>query len=82
MVTPLGYLIKFLQYTGKHLILEEYENIGLDFGASVVANLVQKLPMMQTSNYHIVMDNIFTSPALLRHLSSMGVAATGAVFEI
>ena len=34
---------------------------------------------MQTSNYHIVMDNYFTSTVLLRHLSAMGVAATGTV---
>ena len=57
----------------------EYENIGLDLGASVVANLVSKVPVMQTSNYHIVKDNYFTSPVLLRHLSAMGVAATGTV---
>ena len=60
-------------------ILQQYENIVLGLDASVVANLVRKLPVMQTSNYHIVMDNYFTSPALLRHLSAMGVAATGTV---
>ena len=31
---------------------------------------------MQTSNYHIFKDNYFTSPALLRYVSTMGVAAT------
>ena len=35
--------------------------------------------MMQASNYHIVMDNYFTSPAFLRNLSAMGVPATGTV---
>ena len=34
---------------------------------------------MQTSKYHTVKDNNFTSPALLRHLNTMGVAATGMV---
>ena len=34
---------------------------------------------MQVSNYHIVMDNYFTSPTLLRHFSAMGVAATRTV---
>ena len=34
---------------------------------------------MQTSNYHIGMDNYFANPALLRHLNTMGVAATGTV---
>ena len=49
----------------------EYENVGLGLGASVVANLVSKLPVMQTSNDQ--------SPALMRHLSAMGVVATGTV---
>ena len=35
--------------------------------------------MMQISNYHIVMENYFTSPTLLRHFSAMGVDATGTV---
>ena len=34
---------------------------------------------MQTSNYHIAMDNYFTGPALLRHLSAMGVPPAGTV---
>ena len=51
----------------------------MGLGAPVVANLVSKLPVMQTSNYRIVMDNYFTSPALLRHLSAMTVDATGTV---
>ena len=75
MGTPLGYCIQFRPYAGKDSILQEYENIGLGLGASAVANLVSKLPVMQTFSYHIVMDNYFTSPALLRHLSTMGVAA-------
>ena len=57
----------------------EYENIGLNLGASVVANLISKLLVIQFPNYHIVKDNYFTSPALLRHWVAMGVAATGTV---
>ena len=79
MTTPLGYCIQFRPYTGKDSILQEYENIGLFLVASVVAKLVRKLPVIQTSNCHIVMDNYFTSPALLRHISAMVVAATGMV---
>ena len=71
------YCILFRSYAGKDSTLQEYENIGLGLGTSVVANLVSKLPLMQSSNYHIVMDNYFTSPALLSHLSAMGVAAIG-----
>ena len=77
--TPLGYCIQFRPYPGKDSILQEYENIGLVLDASVVAKLVSKLPMIQTCNCHIVMDNYFASPALLRNLSTMGVAATGTV---
>ena len=77
--TPLGYCVQFRSHAGKDSILQKYENIGLGLGASVVANLVSKLPVMQTSNYHFVMDNYFISPALLRHLSAIGVAATGTV---
>ena len=72
MATALGCCIQFRQYTGKDSILQEYGNIGLGLGAPVVANL-GKLSVMQTSNYHIVMYNYFTSPALLRHLSAMGM---------
>ena len=79
MATPLGYCIQFCPYAGKDSILREYENTGLDVDASVVANLVSKLPVMKTSNYHIVMGNCFRSPALLRHLCAMGIAATGTV---
>ena len=79
VATPLGYCIQFCPYAGKDSILQEYENIGLGLGASVVANLVSKLPVLQTHTYHIVMENYFTSPALLRHLSAMGVAAAGTV---
>ena len=81
MATLLGYCIQFRPSAGKDSILQEYENIGLGLGASVVANLVSKLPAMRTSNSHIVMDNYFTSPVLLRHLSATGVAATGTLRE-
>ena len=64
IATPLGYCIQFRPYTGKDSILQEYENIVLDLGASVVANWVSKLPVTQTSSYQIV-------------LSVMGVDATG-----
>ena len=78
-VTLLRYCVQFPSYACKDSILQKYENIGLGLGASVVANLVSKLPVMLTSNYHFVMDNYFTSPALLRHLSAMTVDATGTV---
>ena len=79
MATLLEYCIQLCSYTGKDSILEEYENIGLDIGTSIVANLVWKLLVVQTSKYHIFMEKYFTSPDLLRHLSAMGVAATGKV---
>ena len=61
MAAPLGYCIQFCPYACKDLILQGYENIGLGLGASAVASLVSKLSAMQASNYHIAMDNYFTS---------------------
>ena len=77
--TPLRYCIQFCPYAGKDAILQKYENIGLGLDASAVANLVSKLPVTQSSNYHINMDNYFTSGVLLRHLRAMGIAAAGTV---
>ena len=82
MATPLGYCVQFHKYAGKDSIPQKYGNIGLCLGVSVVANLVNKLPIMQkTSNYHLFKDNYFTRPTLLRHLSEMRVATTGTVRE-
>ena len=78
MASPLGYCIQFRPYAGKDTILQEYTDIGLGLGASVVANLAGSLPEVN-SHYHIVMDNFFTSPKLLRYLKSKGIAATGTV---
>ena len=48
MATPLGCCVQFCPYADKNSIL--HENIGIGLGASVVANLVSKPPVMQTSN--------------------------------
>ena len=79
MATPLGYCIQFYPYADKDSIIQGYENIWLGLDASVVANLISKPPAMQISNYDIVMDNYFTIPALLRHLSAMWVLSTETV---
>ena len=72
---PLGYDIQFYPYAGKD---ENYDsNLGL--GGSVVATLAEKLSSQVGSNYHIIMDNFFTSPNLLRILRAKGIAATGTV---
>ena len=79
MATPLGYCIQFHQSAGKDSILQEHENIGRGLGASVVANLVSKPPVMQTFNYHIAMGNYFTGSALVRQVIAMEAATTGMV---
>ena len=62
--TLLGYAIQFYPYTGKD---ENYDsNLGL--GDSVVVTLAEKLPSQVGSNFHIIMDNFFTSRNLLRIL--------------
>ena len=73
--TPLGYAIRFYSYAGKD---ENYDS-NLRLGGSVVATLAEKLPSQVGSNYHIIMDNFFTSPNLLRILKAKGIAATGTV---
>ena len=40
---------------------------------------MSKLPTVPNSNHHVVMDNFFTSPSLLRLLKGNGVAATSTV---
>ena len=51
----------------------------LGLGCSVIMLLVSKFPSLPKSSYHVVMDNFFTSPSLLRLLKSKGIAATGTV---
>ena len=69
----LGYGIQFYPYAGKD---ENYDsNLGL--GGSVVATLAEKLPLQVGSNYHIIMDNFFTSPNLLRIPKAKDIASTG-----
>ena len=73
--TTLGYGIQFCPYAGKD---ENYgSNLGL--GGSVVAALAEKIPSQVGSNYDIIMDNVFTSPNLLRILKGKDIAATGTV---
>ena len=73
--TPLSYAIQFYLYSGKN---ENYDS-NLGHGGSVAATLAEKLPSQVGSNYHIIMDNFFTSPNLLRILKAKGIAATGIV---
>ena len=73
--TPLGYAIQFYPYAGKD---ENYDsNLGL--GGSVVATLAEKLPSQVGSNYHIIMDNFFTSTNLLRILKAKDISVTRTV---
>ena len=77
IASPLGYYIRFRQYSGKNSQLSEYGNDGL--GAVAVAHLVQFLPAPNNdhSKYPPVMDTFFTLPGLLRHLREKPIAATG-----
>ena len=73
--TPLGYTIRFYPNAGKD---ENYDpNLGL--GGSAVATLAEKLPSQVVSNCHIIIDNFFTSPNVLRILKERGIAANGTV---
>ena len=73
--TPLGYAIQFYPYMGK----DDFFDPDLGLGGSVVDKLTDSLPKHAGSNYHIITDNFFTSPQLLRSLREKGIAATGTV---
>ena len=73
--TPLGYAIQFYPCAGK----DDNYNKDIGLGGSVVMTLMLKLPTVPKSNDHVVMDNFFTSPSLLRLLKGNGMAATGTV---
>ena len=62
--TPLGSANQCYPYAGNN---ENYDS-NLGFGGSVVATLAEKLPSQFDSNFHIIMENVFISPNLLRIL--------------
>ena len=72
---PLGYAIQLYPYAGK----DDNYNKDIGLGGSVVMTLMSKLPTVPNLSYHVVMDNFFTSPSLLRLLKENGMAATGTV---
>ena len=79
MKTPLGYGIQLPPHTGKDTTLQGNSDLGLGLGASHVAHLVNTSPNVGDSNYHIVMDNLLTSPKLLQDLSSKETSVIGAL---
>ena len=70
--TPLGYTIQFYLYMG----IDDFLDIDLGLGGSVVGKLTDSLPKHAGSNYHIA-DNFFASPQLRRSLREKGIAAAG-----
>ena len=73
--TPLGHAIQFYPYARK----DDNYNKDIGLGGSVVMTLMSKLPTVPNSNYHVVMDNFFTSPSFFRLLKRNGMPATGTV---
>jgi len=72
IATRLGYAVQFSPYQGAGTTDKD-----LGLGGSVVCSLTKDLPKHDGSSYHIVFDNLFTSPRLLRLLANQGMAATG-----
>ena len=56
--SPLGNAIKFYPYMGKDFFFDP----DLGIGGPEVDKLTESLPKHAWSNYHIVTDNLFTSP--------------------
>ena len=71
--TPLGYVIQMDPYQGAAANMKK--ELGL--GGTVVTFLASKLPKIPNQNYHLLFDNFFTSPQLLKTLADNGFAATG-----
>ena len=58
---------------------DDFFDPDLGLGGSVVDKLTDSLPKHAGSNYHIITDNFFTSPQLLRSLREKEIGATGTV---
>ena len=54
-------------------------DVGLGLGGAVVPSLTQVLPKIGDSNYHVVTNNFFTIPSLLRYLEEKEICETGTV---
>ena len=72
---PLGYAIQFHPYFGKDNVFDP--DLGL--GGSAVDKLTDSLPKHAGLKCHIITDNLFTSPQLVRSLREKGIAGTGTV---
>ena len=59
--------------------MDDNYNKDIGLGGSDIMTLMSQLLTVPNSNYHVVMDNFFTSPSLLRLLKRNGMAATGTV---
>ena len=73
--TPLGCSIQFYPYAEK----DDKYNKDTGLGGSAVMTLMSKFPTVPDSHYHVVMNNLFTSPSLFSVLKESGIAATGTV---
>ena len=73
MATVLGCCIQFRRYAGKDGDLNEYMDVGFGLGGAVIASLTQLLQNIADSNCHVVTDNFFTSPSLLRYLKEKNI---------
>ena len=61
LAKPLEYYVKLRPYAVKDTQLDEYGDIGLRVGDTIVAHLLKCLPSQQDNGflYHVVIDNFF-----------------------
>ena len=73
-----GYCAQLRPYARKDTQLDVCGDIGLGVSGAVVAHLLKYIPSQQDNGsiHQVVMDNYFTSPALLCHLQKQSIAAT------
>lgn len=72
-----GYMLSFDVYTGK----DEIKKREFGLGGDVVLHLIKAAGVPPNKGHKIFFDNYFTSIKLLKHLSGMGICATGTIQE-
>ena len=74
LATSAGGAVRFEPYCGVHTRIHDYGSLGGQ-GPNVVLDLVKKSALKEGSLLYC--DNLFTSTALLKELSCLGIGCTG-----
>lgn len=83
LCTVSGFLLDFKIYCGKETGQNQDKLQNCTLGTKAVMQVLHKflqtVPSEKLKDYHIAVDNFFTSPDLFVHLKNIGLKATGTV---